>query len=688
MGAGAINPFYNPQTSNPISMFVEDKLPVDLMFKAGLMKQQQQDETIANIAKLAVDPNAVYDQDKKARQAIANDVNKWVENSYSKDWTDPQNHLEFIRKANDIKNNEILRTTAANTANYNAWQEQIKKYKEGNNNEYADALEYLVAKKSNAYAKSGVVGNVGDLTQIKGVDTYKVAQEMFNDIPDSGAETIKNSLGVVYKTGWEGVTEKTALDRANSLVNTFANTQAGKQVLAEYQMIEDLNPEALQYEVHKKGKDGKWYGTGEIKTRTASEYLAGFLGDVAKERVGVKTTTNYDEAYYREASKRNADYERQVNTNDSEALKIFQAPGTTVTQEYLSKIFPKNADGTYNISLAGTKIVSASTTKLSPEERRQYEAGAKYDAFYKSKEYVKAATDFNEAGKRHRWLVNQHRAYQNGQGFWSDDQTKELNNLTNNLLPKLKNTYDEIANKGRLEILAKTGMTYEEALQSDGYTKYKKENTSLGKNLPETLGAATGTFKPTKAPTIEVDGVLYQKGTVLLTSDQFSDIGDTDDIKGLYAEKTVKNPDTGKVEKMYEVQVEIPLPDDSSVLATYDQQALGQASYSKNQNRLNTQYAEYALDKVRKAKESENQYNRRYEYASNVSNNNSKMISILDDLKKSGKIGDDDYVEAISIVSSKLNKDNRDEKALLFDILYNNGANSNGVNINTFLSSN
>ena len=248
MGAGAINPFYTPQTSNPISMFVEDKLPVELMLKAGLMKQGQQDEAMARIANMAVDPNAVYAQDKLARQTIAEDASKYIDNSFNKDWTDPQNHISFIKKINDLKNNEILKTTAANTANYNAWQDQIKAYKTAGKSEYAKELEFLVSEQSDAYAKSGVVSSVGALTQKKGSDLIKAGQEVMDGLQSDSAESIITAGDLIYKNGLEELGKSKIYNNAAAIADEFMQGDAGQQLMARYKMQEKLSPEYLNYE--------------------------------------------------------------------------------------------------------------------------------------------------------------------------------------------------------------------------------------------------------------------------------------------------------------------------------------------------------------------------------------------------------------------------------------------------------
>ena len=237
MGAGAINPFYNPRQSTPMSHFVDESLPIDLLLKAGVAKQGQYDQTQAGIDLLgSFDQDALKGRDTEYVDSVKEDVSKFVDSTLGKDLADSSIAREAFRFATKIQQDKKLKIARENLAAVQKLKEEaaeLRKKKELFTPSYATAIQQI----SNYTNTAGEVSSIGDLFVEKELDRRKAREAFFNNASASFHEGFKNIEGLIMKVGVGGIDTAQIQSLANLGFSDYLASNAGQQDVDYYDYL-------------------------------------------------------------------------------------------------------------------------------------------------------------------------------------------------------------------------------------------------------------------------------------------------------------------------------------------------------------------------------------------------------------------------------------------------------------------
>lgn len=263
------------QTQAPISQFVPEKLPWELIYQVGANKQAMQDKGVALKNAMELTGSARYVEDAKYLKAKQDAVKQLSDEYAGKEMT---GHVieEMLSKFKQLKDDPGLATIAARTAEYDKAMKTLDEYSK-DPNKYNKALEYAdFRKKEAAYNKSGAFDSSGNLTNINiraGVNQNDELKKAFDDLKANGYETPAKMQDLMYTIKTEGIDSSRIAAAAKAALNTIYSTRVGEQIAAEYDMIKDDNPDAFKY----KDKEGK------VKEYTLNEYTLDKLMSIGSE---------------------------------------------------------------------------------------------------------------------------------------------------------------------------------------------------------------------------------------------------------------------------------------------------------------------------------------------------------------------------------------------------------------------
>lgn len=241
MGAGAINPFYTARQSQRMSHFVDESLPVDLMLKAGVAKQGQQDKMTDLLNTVGTfDADAIKGGDTSYLDATRDEVNKFVESNIGRDLTSPQAQSDVYKFTRTVAGDKKLKQISKNYEKVQQMNDTIAKLQASGNQAF-DPSVALAKRSLESYIKSGKMGEeFGDLSIEKALDLHQKEQTYFDQMKAEGSqwfdEDMKNlkEKGMFAKKGWAGIKDSRIAKRAKDVAQDYANSPEGGQALALY----------------------------------------------------------------------------------------------------------------------------------------------------------------------------------------------------------------------------------------------------------------------------------------------------------------------------------------------------------------------------------------------------------------------------------------------------------------------
>ena len=243
MGVGAINPFYDARRSRPMSHFVDESIPVDLMLKAGLAKQGQYDE-MQNVLNVlgAYDQESLKGGDTAYVNKTKKDIADFAETMFNTDLTIPENQRDIYKFATRIKSDKKLRQIQQNWNNVKDYKERLEKLGAKAFSPAVRASNALI----NSYIESGKQGeDLGDLHLEEALNLHKKEQEYFNQMKMNGGEEFTSALqgiqGLYGKIGWKNISGTRIAQQALRAADDYASTPEGAQAAQIYQELVRTN---------------------------------------------------------------------------------------------------------------------------------------------------------------------------------------------------------------------------------------------------------------------------------------------------------------------------------------------------------------------------------------------------------------------------------------------------------------
>jgi len=250
MGAGAINPFFNVRQSRPMSHFVDESMPAELMLQAGIAKQGQYDKglQLANMLS-SFDQAAIPNSgDETYVKRLQEEFNTFVDGNINKDLSNNQIQAEMFKHIRKIQQDPQLKNVRANLAAYQKLMEDSSElYKKGKR--FDPSLNRSL-REVQRYASSGEEGGrIGQLGVAEALNLQDKEQSYFEPIQASGGERFvqdfKNFQGLYFKQGSKGVSQDRIGQQVNLAVNDYATSSEGKQALEIYQDMIDRGQQPL-----------------------------------------------------------------------------------------------------------------------------------------------------------------------------------------------------------------------------------------------------------------------------------------------------------------------------------------------------------------------------------------------------------------------------------------------------------
>lgn len=271
------------QTQAPISQFVPEKLPWELIYQVGRGLQDKQD---ANKATILDDSDlqvpAVFEHEKAYVKKRQEDLKNLVESTHGKDLTSGTEFYNFVNQLKEIKNDPYLATIKGN---YDRVMDHYKQQSELEKDAALTDWNLAVPRETmEKYGAEGTIRDIGALDITKGLDLRKKKETYFDNTEADVREVLGklNNADVYYST----TTTKKDADMisawADRALNDYKSSAEGKEELRKYRFYA-RNPENF---VNPK--------TG--KQLTEDQYLKQELINTGMERFQHKTTSTLENA--------------------------------------------------------------------------------------------------------------------------------------------------------------------------------------------------------------------------------------------------------------------------------------------------------------------------------------------------------------------------------------------------------
>lgn len=267
-------------------------IPFEIMLKAGMAKDKMYQDSLDEIKPYEdaiLNSKALPGDDteylKQASQKLRDLVNNTVG---KKDITDPLEASNFLNQAKQIALDPKLKR---NESYFNHVQEQKKKqqeYKDKPNGTFA-SQSYDFDKTLSQYITPGSGG--GDKFNIAnksigsiGVDRRETLEKAFDDLANIAKQN-NVKIGDYFAHVTESGFGQTQIDNAAQYaLQSIAQSDAGKQIISDYYMYKELDPETY-------------------KNITPQQYLLDELKQVGYEKLGISRSNNYDDIYNKNIDK-------------------------------------------------------------------------------------------------------------------------------------------------------------------------------------------------------------------------------------------------------------------------------------------------------------------------------------------------------------------------------------------------
>lgn len=268
----AINPFYNVRQSQRVSNFVDESIPAELMLRAGMAKQNQQDEIMNLVNQTGMfDANSIKGGDTDLINQTKERVNKFVDENSGKDLTNPQSQQQVYRFARELSQDKKIKQVEANYNKVQQMNATIAKLKAAGNQAFDPSIKQA-QRDLQSYVASGKMGeDFGSLDIEKALNLEKKQQTYFDQMKANGDEYFSENIKALKNKDMFGkvsnlsISEKRIVDRARSVAKDYATTPEGEQALAIYR------EKVLSGEIDPNEKSGNEY-LAERLIRTGDEF--------------------------------------------------------------------------------------------------------------------------------------------------------------------------------------------------------------------------------------------------------------------------------------------------------------------------------------------------------------------------------------------------------------------------------
>lgn len=244
-----VNPYYSGRRSTPMSHFVDESLPVELMLQAGTAKQAQQDSMMSLVDKASLwDADSIKGGDTDLIDDTKEKIKEFSIKNSNRNLTGAKAQSDVKRFLTGITTDKELKQAKINFEKVKAMKESISKLE---NNPNASAFQPSIKKAQreldaymNDHTKRGQ--EFGKIDIQAALDLEKKEASYTDQMLANGNESFDNTIknlpaGFLGKAGWQGITDDRIIKRSKEVAADYANTPEGLQALAIYrELVEDF----------------------------------------------------------------------------------------------------------------------------------------------------------------------------------------------------------------------------------------------------------------------------------------------------------------------------------------------------------------------------------------------------------------------------------------------------------------
>lgn len=236
---GPVTPFHSGRRSTRLSQYVDDSLPVELMLRAGLAKQKQQDEMVALLDTAKQwKMDTLEGGDTELKKQIQESIKKFGDEYTMKNLTTAENQRtvkDFLTKFNT---DERIDQAEKNYKKKIAMEATIAKMKATKNPAFGPSIR-KAERELQGYINSGKMGEqFGSLDIEAALNLQAHKQTYFDQLKADGDEDLIRNIaglkGILGKRGYLGIKDERIEEVAERMASEYEKTPEGQQDLALY----------------------------------------------------------------------------------------------------------------------------------------------------------------------------------------------------------------------------------------------------------------------------------------------------------------------------------------------------------------------------------------------------------------------------------------------------------------------
>lgn len=283
-----VNPYYSGRRSTPMSHFVDESLPSELMLKAGTSKQEQQNQIQSLVDQAGLwDLDNIGGGDKDLVKETREKVAEFVETNSKRNLTSSEAQRDVKNFITKLTTDSNLKQVTLNKKKVDQMDAQITALKAAGHQEFSPSVK-AARRQVDEYKASGVRGGEFGKIDIEKALNLEAKERSYSDNlkPTADEELtygIKNlPSGFIGKKGWKKLLPERIIKRAEDVSKSYALTSEGQQALALYrEEILDYNQD-VQTNPNKDEKDRPGINPNDV---SADDYLVQRLTEAGLEYV-------------------------------------------------------------------------------------------------------------------------------------------------------------------------------------------------------------------------------------------------------------------------------------------------------------------------------------------------------------------------------------------------------------------
>lgn len=235
-----VNPYYSGRRSTPMSHFVDESLPAELMLKAGISKQEQQNQIQSLVDQAGLwDLDNIGGGDKELVEEMRDKVADFIDTNSSRNLTGSEAQRDVKNFLTKLTTDRGLKQVDANKKKVDEMEAKIAALKAAGHQEFSPSVQ-AARRTIDEYIKSGTRGGeFGKIDIEKALDLEAKERTYTDNMKPTADEELTYNIanlpkGFIGKKGWKQLLPERIIKRAESVAGNYSLTSEGQQALALY----------------------------------------------------------------------------------------------------------------------------------------------------------------------------------------------------------------------------------------------------------------------------------------------------------------------------------------------------------------------------------------------------------------------------------------------------------------------